>query len=102
MSAMETYDHDRILTDIVAMLRDMMIDWDTDAGDDIERDTDIIADLGFVSVDIIQLIVAVENHFKRRDLAFDRLLMRDGAYVSALHVGEVVDHLQSRLSMVPV
>jgi acyl carrier protein len=97
---MEMYDRDRIFTEVVAMLRDMTIDWDTDVGDGIGLDTNIIADLGFVSVDIIQLIVAIENSFKRRDLAFDRLLMRDGAYVDALSVRDVVDHLHARLNAV--
>jgi len=98
MGVTEANDRGRILADVVAILKDMTVDWDADVGDAIGLDTDIIADLGFVSVDVIQLVVAIENCFKRRDLAFDRLLMRDGAYVSALFVRDVVDHLIACLS----
>lgn len=99
MSAFPKHDRDEICADVVAILRDMIADWGTDVGDGIVPDTDIIADLGFVSVDVIQFIVAIENRFKRRDLAFEKLLMRDGAYVDVLRVGEVVDHLRARLNM---
>jgi acyl carrier protein len=97
MNAMTPHDRDGIFVEIVAILTEMTVDWDM-AIDSIELDTDIIADLGFVSVDVIQLIVAIESRFKRRDLAFDKLLMRDGAYVEALYVRNVIDHLHERLN----
>jgi hypothetical protein len=42
--------------------------------------------------------VAIESRFKRRNLAFDKLLMRDGAYVEALYVRDVIEHLHERLN----
>jgi acyl carrier protein len=101
MNIMTPHDRDGIFVEIVTILKEMTVDWDMAVGDAIELDTDIIADLGFVSVDVIQLIVAIESRFKRRDLAFDKLLMRDGAYVEALHVRDVIEHLHERLNVAP-
>ena len=101
MNVMTPHDRDGIFVEIVTILKEMTVDWDMAIGDAIELDTDIIADLGFVSVDVIQLIVAIESRFKRRDLAFDKLLMRDGAYVEALYVRDVIEHLHERLSVAP-
>src|SRR5262245_30940361 len=101
MNIMTPHDRDGIFVEIVTILKEMTVDWDMAVGDAIELDTDIIADLGFVSVDVIQLIVAIESRFKRRDLAFDKLLMRDGAYVEALYVRDVIEHLHERLSVAP-
>lgn len=97
MNVMTPHDRDGIFVEIVTILTEMTVDWDM-AIDAIELDTDIVADLGFVSVDVIQLIVAIESRFKRRDLEFDKLLMRDGAYVEALFVRDVIDHLHERLN----
>jgi len=101
MNIMTPHDRDGIFVEIVTILKEMTVDWDMAVGDAIELDTDIIADLGFVSVDVIQLIVAIESRFKRRDLAFDKLLMRDGAYVEALFVRDVIEHLHERLNVAP-
>lgn len=101
MTATKANGRDEILTEIVGILKDMTVDWEIAIDGEVGLDTNIIGDLEFVSVDIIQLIVAIEGHFKRRDLAFDKLLMRDGAYVDALYVRDVVDHLHSRLNAVP-
>lgn len=99
MNAMTPHDRDGIFVEIVSILKEMTVDWDMAVSDAIELDTDIIADLGFVSVDVIQLIVAIESRFKRRDLAFDGMLMRNGAYVEALCVRDVIDHLHHHLNI---
>lgn len=101
MNVMTPHDRDGIFVEIVTILKEMTVDWDMAVGDAIELDSDIIADLGFVSVDVIQLIVAIESRFKRRDLAFDKLLMRDGAYVEALYLRDVIEHLHERLNVAP-
>ena len=90
-----TDDKRAIFEHCIGIIKDMTVDWDADAT--IGNDTDIIGDLGFVSVDIIQLIVAIETHFQRRDFSFDKLLMQEGRYVDALYVRDIVDFVHRHL-----
>lgn len=56
-------------------------------------DTRLLADLGFESIDIIQLVVAIQEEILKRKLSFDRLLMKDGRYVDDLSIGQIADYL---------
>jgi acyl carrier protein len=71
-------------------------DLDVDLDGPISAQTRLVKDLGLASVDFIQLIVAIEQHFGRK-MKFHDLLMPDGAYVSDLTVGELVAFVASRL-----
>ena len=64
----------------------------------IGAETRLIADLGFESIDVVHLIVALEERFQRTDLPFENLLMKDGRYVSDLRVGEVAGFLSRHLA----
>lgn len=57
------------------------------------RDTRLLADLGFESIDIIQLVVAIQEDILKRKLSFDKLLMKDGRYVDDLSIGQIADYL---------
>jgi acyl carrier protein len=57
------------------------------------RDTRLLADLGFESIDIIQLVVAIQEELLKRKLSFDKLLMKDGRYVDDLSIGQIADYL---------
>lgn len=98
MTSLEIYDKARVHDEFVGILKDMTADWDMALDADINEQTNIIDDLGFQSVDIVQLVVAIEGHFKRRDFPFDKLLMRDGRYVDGLRVGDAVDFLYAHLN----
>ncbi len=90
-------DRETIFREVVAILDDMTGDWDVQFEGGIRPETRLIADLAFESVDVVQLIVAVEEHFARRDLPFEHVLMKDGQYVDELTVGELVDFLVKHL-----
>ena len=79
--------------DIIAILTDMTVDWDMPFTGDIAPDTRLMADLAFESIDVVQLVVAIEAHLQRRHLHFEQLLMVDGRYVQELQVSEIVDFL---------
>ncbi|WP_295541951.1 acyl carrier protein [uncultured Thiohalocapsa sp.] len=85
------------LETLIALLHDIVRDWDLDLTDPVGPDTGIVGDLGFESVDLMQLIVAVEKQFDVRGLPFDELLMRDGGYVQELTVGELDRFLVQQL-----
>ena len=57
-------------------------------------DTRLLADLGFESIDIIQLTVALEETFGLRKVPFDQLLMQDGRYVDDLSLRQIATFLQ--------
>ncbi|MFH1417782.1 MAG: acyl carrier protein [Planctomycetota bacterium] len=87
-----------IQKELVAILDDMTSDWDVDCDGGIAADTRLIADLAFESIDVVQLIVAIEERFQRRDLPFEKLLMKDGRYVDEFRVGDVVGFLCRHLN----
>lgn len=78
---------------LVSLLQDFTQDWDTAHDAPIARDTKLFADLGFESIDIIQLIVAIQEEILKRNLPFDTLMMKDGRYVEDLSVGQIADYL---------
>lgn len=80
---------------ICAVVSEFVEDWGVDVP--ITAGTKLVEDLGFDSIDVIQLIVAIESAFKTRNLGFQDLLMQDGRYVDDLSVGDIVSFLQKRL-----
>lgn len=86
------FDRETITRELVAILEEMTSDWDSEF-DAIGPETRLIADLGFESIDVVQLVVAMEEHFQRRDLPFGELLMEGGQYVDDLRVGDAVEFL---------
>lgn len=55
--------------------------------------TKLLADLGFESIDIIQLVVAIQEDIVKRKLSFDQLLMKNGRYVDDLSIGQIAEYL---------
>ena len=86
---------------VLEILKNLTADWDTDYGGEIGPETLLIADLAFESIDVVELVVSIEGRYQRRDLRFEKLLMRDGEYVEDMTVGEVVDFLESELAKKP-
>ena len=52
------------LAKIVDVLKEMTSDWDLDMEGDIGSDTQLIADLAFESIDIVEMVVAIEQAFE--------------------------------------
>ncbi|MDY7012939.1 MAG: acyl carrier protein [Cyanobacteriota bacterium] len=82
---------------LIAMIEDMTSDWDITTTEELNRNTQLIADLAFESIDIVQLVVAIEESFKKRGLPFEQVLMEEGRYVDDLTIGELSDFLQVNL-----
>lgn len=81
---------------IIALLADLVQDWGIDA-EEITPDTRLVADLEFVSVDIIHLVVAIEEDFKRPKMGFQELLMKDGRYVDEVTVRQLAEFVATKL-----
>jgi acyl carrier protein len=90
-------DRDAIVKDVVNVLNDMTTDWEAGFQGKIGPDTLLVADLGFESIDVVQLAVALEEHFGQEGLPFDKMLMTEGRYVDDLRVEQVVSFLAEHL-----
>lgn len=88
----------QIESDVLRILDDMTQDWDLLLDESMGRTTLLVADLGFASIDIIHLVVALEEHFEHGKLGFEQLLMRDGQYIEDLSVADLVDFLTQKLN----
>jgi len=83
---------------IVALLSDMVQDWGIEA-EEITAGTRLVADLEFVSVDIIHLVVAIEEDLKRPKMGFQELLMKDGRYVDDITVRQLAEFVAGKLQV---
>ncbi len=88
---------DEIVSRVSSVLADMTGDWDIDYEGEINRETRLIGDLAFESIDIVQLVVAIEGEFQKRGIPFEKLLMIDGRYVDDLTVGDMADFLSANM-----
>jgi acyl carrier protein len=87
---------DTVERQIVSLLTGFIEDWGVDH--QIRSQTRLVTDLEFESIDIIQLIVAIEQLFGRRNFRFDELLMKNGRYVDDLSVRQISDFVESKLA----
>ena len=78
---------------LVLVLNDMIQGWDMDFLEPINAETRLIGDLGFESVDLMQLIVAIEQAFGVRGLPYEQVLMQDGGYVTEITVRQLTAFL---------
>ena len=88
---------DQLVVQLSELLKDFTQDWDNEFEGEMTRETRLLADLGFESIDIIQLVVAIEQMVRKSKLPFNELLMRDGRYVDDLSIGQIADFVASKL-----
>lgn len=86
-----------VFQNLVGILEEMTSDWESTYEGGIRPETRLIADLGFESIDVVQLVVAIEEAYQSRSLPFEKLLMADGRYVDELVVSQIVDFLVANL-----
>ena len=75
-------DRQAILDKVIQILDNMTRDWDIDHAGPIDENIRLVEDLTFASIDIIQLVVALEEGFQRRDIPIEKLLLR----LSLIHI----------------
>jgi acyl carrier protein len=78
---------------LIEVLESMVIGWDLDLVEPIGPNTKIIEDLGFESIDLVQLVVGIEEKFQRRGLPYEEVLMKNGAYVTEINLSDLVSFL---------
>jgi acyl carrier protein len=84
-----------ILSTVTGTIESLVQDWDLDQS--IDADTRLVADLGFESIDLIQMVAALEQEFGRPNISFSELLIADGRYVDDLTIQQIADALADRV-----
>jgi acyl carrier protein len=82
---------------IIEIVEELTEDWDVDLDGGVGPATTMIGDIGFASIDFIQLVVAIEGAYKQK-LGFQDLLMQNGAYVDDLSVRQIATFVAGRLN----
>ena len=82
-----------VVPQLIKLLEEFTQDWDKDEDVAMGRDTKLLGDLGFESIDIIQLVVAIEEDISKKKIPFDKLLMSNGRYVDDLSIGQISDFI---------
>jgi acyl carrier protein len=93
-----TFTKEDIQEKVIAALNEMTQDWDLELADGIGAKTQIMKELAFESIDVVQFVVVLEQAFERKGLPFEKLFMVDGDYVDDLQVCQVVDFLHEQLN----
>lgn len=83
---------------VIEIIEDLTQDWGLDLEQAIGMETSLVGDLEFASVDVIQLCVAIEEHYNQSKMGFQELLMVDGRYVDDLRVRQFAEFLHNRIS----
>ena len=88
-------DRHAIVGTVIGTIGDLVQDWEID--EPIGSDTRVVADLGFESIDLIQMVAALEQAFRPHGLSLVDMLVTDGRYVSDLTIGQIADAVASRM-----
>lgn len=86
-----------IVYDLIRLIGDVVQDWDLDLSGGLREETRLVADLGFQSIDVVMLIGEIHRLYGRRNLPFERLLVRGGSYAPEIRISEVADFLVAHL-----
>lgn len=88
---------EEIQAKVIDALETMTADWDLDMEGGITSETRLMEDMSFESIDVVQLVVALEQRLNRQNIPFEHLFMEEGDYVDDLVVSEIVDFLEAEL-----
>lgn len=92
------FDRNTILRDLIKIMKEMSYDWENDFSSTVGKETRLVADLALTSIQIVQLIIAIEKHFQRQGLPFQTLFMSDDHNVDDLRISDVVEFLHTHLN----
>lgn len=87
---------DSVQQTVVSIVEDLIQDWGLDLEGPIDGCTRLSKELDFVSVDFIQLLVAIEQHYGRK-FGFQDLVMENGSYVADLTIAQIVEFVGKAL-----
>ncbi|MGB3509841.1 MAG: hypothetical protein WBA93_11470 [Microcoleaceae cyanobacterium] len=81
---------------LINLVRSLLKEWQMEVGE-IHPETQLVSDLNFESIKIINLFVALEKKYCQT-LDYSRLLMQDGHYVDDITIEQLADFLEENLT----
>jgi len=87
---------DNVQRTVVGIVEDLIQDWGLELQEPISERTRLSKELDFVSVDFIQLLEAIEQHYGRK-FGFQDLVMKNGSYTSDLSIGQIAEFVGKAL-----
>jgi len=91
-------ERDSVQSAIISILENMTSKWERAFDDRIGPQTRLAADLGLDSMQLVQLVVKIEKHFRIKDLPFHKLLISEENVKDDLRVADVVDFMEQVLN----
>ncbi len=88
-------DGSTIMATVKSTLESLVQDWDIE--EPIRSNTLVVADLGFESIDLIQMVAALERAFQLKGSSLVEMLVEDGRYVDDLSVEQIAAGIERRL-----
>jgi acyl carrier protein len=82
---------------VIAVATDTVADWGLDLSSPITAGMKLMEDLNFGSIDIVQFAVGIERAFDRKGLPFEKLFVKNGAYVDDISISQLIDFLCAEL-----
>lgn len=92
------FDKDTIQCDLLKILKAMPSDWEGGFSGTIGMETRLIADLALESIQIVHLVLAIEKHFQRQGLPFQKLFLPEDRDINDLRVSDLVEFLYAHLN----
>lgn len=83
---------------ILEILKDIVQDWDLELDGEMTLDSLLVANLGFSSVDFVELATSIEDQYPNVELDFDGLIINNGRLVADLSVEQVAAFVFGRLN----
>jgi acyl carrier protein len=95
-------DETEIQQKIITILKELTTDWDWEdlemESSDIGPQTTLSHDLGFSSVDALDLLSSIDLHFGRK-FPYEYLILQNGAYVYDLSVAQIAYFVQEHFDV---
>lgn len=90
------WSRDSVLRTVISTIENLVQDWDID--EPTKPTTRVVADLHFESIDLIQMIVALEKAFSVASMSLVDLLIVDGRYLDDLTIAEITEGVFVRIT----
>jgi acyl carrier protein len=88
-----------LLNDIVALVDQIMTGGDLGFEQSIGPESFLGADLGFKSIDAVNLISEIQQKYDRTALPFEELFLRNSSEIQDIRLSELVDFLFIHLNL---
>lgn len=87
---------EEVLNKVLEIIQEVTEDWDLEDSE-ISPSTRLSADLGFSSVDVVQLFASLSTGFQQK-FRYDRLIVDEsGQYRDELTIAEIASYLEKEL-----